>query len=118
MASAASLQTVESEEKPIVFVVTGDEIQQLNAEHAGPTRFNQFLLEKLKFAGGPVSGCINFKLDRGALARAKPNLEDARFKRFRYIWLPAEHARYVAKTTLNEIEFAKWNERHEAGTIQ
>jgi len=112
------LLDVESEEKPIVFIVTGDEIQQLDAEHAGPTRFNQFLLEKLKFSGGPVSGCINFKLDRGALARAKPNLEDARFKRFRYIWLPKEHAEYIAKTTMNDIEFAKWNERHEAGTIQ
>jgi len=112
------LLDVESEEKPIVFVVTGQEIQQLNAEHAGPTRFKQFLLEKLKFAGGPVSGCINFKLERGDIARAKPNLEDAHWGRFRYVWLPPEHSRYVAKATLNDIEFAKWNERHEAGTIQ
>ena len=89
------LKPDEAGERPIAIRVTDQEIGQLFASHTSPHRYSQFLLEKLRDAGAPVSGVLNLRLTRGKLARVKPDL--TRPGVFHYLWLPDTHAKSVAE---------------------
>ena len=91
---------------PIVIVLTGLDVMKIRG---GPNVFNQELLQRLKDAGGPVEGTLHLKLKYGALARVKPNLEDARIGRFRYLWLPPEAVKAVAEGIVAEQKLTEWN---------
>ncbi len=96
--------------QPIVIVLTGLDVMKIRG---GPNVFNQELLQRLKDAGGPVEGALCLKLKYGALARVKPNLQDQRIGRFRYMWLPPEHVAVVAEGIRQEQQLAEWNRRRE-----
>ena len=96
---------------PIVIVLTGLDMLKLNAQRGGPNVFNQELLQKLKDAGGPVEGTLHLKLKYGALARVKPNIQDQRIGRFRYMWLPEAHKKVVEQYTKQDQQLAEWNRR-------
>ena len=123
MAAAAamtlpSLALPDCEELPIPITLDWYELSQMATEHTSPDGFNQKLLEKLKAAGGPVEGIINLRLSHGKLARVKPDLRDQKLGRFRYIWLPEQHAALVVQATKQDQAMSAWRSRREAGTIQ
>jgi len=96
--------------RPIVIALTGLDVMRMRG---GPNVFNQELLQKLKDAGGPVEGSLHLKLKYGALARVKPSLQDQRIGRFRYVWLPPEHAKVVEQYTKQDQQMAEWNRQRE-----
>ena len=113
-----SLALPNCEELPIPITLDWFELSTMAAEHVSPDGFNQKLLEKLKAAGGPVEGIINLRLSHGKLARVKPDLRDQRLGRFRYMWLPEQHAALVAQATKQDQAMAEWRSKRETGTIQ
>jgi hypothetical protein len=93
-------------DRPIVVVLTGLDVMKIRG---GPNEFNQELLARLKVAGGPVEGLAWLKLKYGALARVRPDAEDMRIGRVRYMWLPPEHVAAVAEGIRQERVLAEWN---------
>ncbi len=81
--------------KPVAISVSAQEIGRLYASNTSPDAFNQFLLERFKFAGAPVEGVLRYKLAHGAIARVKPNpMEPA--EKFDYLWLPSTYVVSIA----------------------
>ena len=113
-----SLALPNCEEIPIPITLDWFELSTMVTEHVSPDGFNQKLLEKLKAVGGPVEGITNLRLSHGKLARVKPDLHDQKLGRFRYIWLPDEHAALVIAATKQDQAMAAWRNKREAGTIQ
>ena len=78
-------------EKPIAFQVTAQEVARQYHDHVSPQQYEQFLLERLRAAGcDAVSGVLKLKLVRGKLTKKKSALYD-QSGRFTYCWLPDEH---------------------------
>ena len=101
-------------EVPIPITLDWFELSEMAANGCSPDGFIQKILEKLKAAGGPVEGIINLRLSHGKLARVKPDMKDEKLGRFRYIWLPDEHAAVVVQATKQDVAMQEWRKKRGA----
>ena len=94
----------------ICISIHGSEIMRLYADKAGPTAFNQYLLEKFRIAGAPVEGVVHLKLAHGAIARVKPKV-DSPTGTFQYVWMTDEQAAEQRVVEKQAADIAAWNAR-------
>jgi hypothetical protein len=81
--------------KPVAVQLDAQDIGRMAAEGYSPYSFNQFILEKLKFAGAPIEGVLRLRCTQGAVARLKPDL--AQGPVFKYVWLPPAYVAGLAE---------------------
>jgi hypothetical protein len=74
------------EQKPIAVTLNAQDIGRLHVLNGGPRAFIQFLLERFKAAGAPVTGVLELKLEHGRICKTKDSIQGKGF--FNYVWLP------------------------------
>ena len=82
------------DEPPIPFSLDAQEVARLYVSKTNPDQYRQALLQALREAGGPVSGILRLKLERGQIARVttpQPGMK------LRYVWVSDRRARDVAE---------------------
>jgi len=45
-------------------------------------------------------------------------MKDEKLGRFRYLWLPDEHAAVVVQATKQDVAMQEWRKKRDAGVIQ
>lgn len=73
-------------QKPITVTVYAQEVGELTARRTQPYEYLQYILAKLRAAGGPVEGTLHLRITHGALLRVKQSAAGP--GQFDFIWLP------------------------------